>query len=101
MAVIQPLRGNALTVFDASFAHLERIGNAVQAAATPGPCGGRTRRQRANVMERKSDGPGESDVKSSKKGAASREIAVVICGIWVRELGVNRNLWKVPANPET
>ena len=47
---LQPLRSNALMVFDASFAHHERIGSAVEAAATPGPCGGRTRRQCANVM---------------------------------------------------
>lgn len=62
MTLMHPLRANALTVFDASFAHHERIGNDVEVAATPGPCGGRMRRNRANVMASESYWPSESKV---------------------------------------
>ena len=67
-----PLCGNALTVFDASFAHHERIISAVEAAATLGPCGGRMRRQRSDVMTMESDHVLESDA----SGRYSRFLAI-------------------------
>ena len=47
----EQLFANALADLDASFADRERIGYAVEAAASPGLCGGRVGRQRARVMK--------------------------------------------------
>ena len=52
---MKPLLSNALMVFDASFAHQERIGYEVEAAPMPGPRDGRTRRQRADERRVQSD----------------------------------------------
>ena len=61
---MHPLLCNDLADLDASFAHIERIGYAVEAAATAGPCGGRIGRQCAFVVRGQSDEAGQSDPNS-------------------------------------